>query len=147
MGPLTGLFASAFLSATLLPGSSEAALVALLAGTALEPWLLVAAATAGNVLGSMLNYAIGRGVERFRGRRWFPVDARRYDQAVGWYRRFGRWSLAFAWVPVVGDPLTVVAGALREDWRWVLALVTLGKLARYAAIAGLFGASAGLWAG
>ncbi|KAA2213305.1 DedA family protein [Pseudoroseomonas oryzae] len=140
MGLLFGLFASAFLSATLLPGSSEAALVALLAGTALPPWWLVAAATAGNVLGSVVNYGIGRGVERFRDRSWFPVAPRRYEQAVGWYRRFGRWSLLCSWVPVVGDPLTLVAGALREDWRVFLVLVTLGKAARYGAIAGAFAA-------
>ncbi|MFC3126493.1 YqaA family protein [Pseudoroseomonas globiformis] len=140
MSLLLGLFASAFLSATLLPGSSEAALLALLAASTIEPWLLVVTATAGNILGSCVNYAIGRAIERFRNRRWFPVEARRYDQAMGWYRRFGRWSLLASWVPVVGDPLTVVAGALREDWRVFLALVTLGKGARYAAIAGAFAA-------
>jgi membrane protein YqaA with SNARE-associated domain len=140
---LLGLFASAFLSATLLPGSSEATLVALLAGTTLPPWLLVLTATAGNVSGSAVNYGIGRGIERFRGGRWFPLDDRRYARAAGWYRRFGRWSLLFSWVPVVGDPLTVVAGALREDVRIFLLLVTLGKAARYAAVAGL----ARAWAG
>jgi len=135
-----GLFASAFLSATLLPGSSEAALLALLAAGAAEPWGLVTAATAGNVLGSVVNGVIGRGIERFRDRPWFPVSPRRFEQAVGWYGKWGRWSLLLSWVPIIGDPLTIVAGALRTDWRWFILLVTAGKAARYAAIAGLFAA-------
>jgi len=133
-GPL-GLFVSAFLSATLLPGSSEAALIALLALGQSDPVLLVAVATAGNVLGSVVNWALGRGFAHFSGRRWFPVDTRAYEQAVGWYNRFGVWSLLLAWLPVVGDPLTVVAGALRVGFWRFLALVTLGKAGRYIFIA------------
>lgn len=143
MGLLLGLFASAFLSATLLPGASEATLLGLLALGGHPAWLLVLVATGGNLGGSLVNYAIGRGVERFRHRRWFPVSPRRYDQAIGWYQRLGRWSLLLAWVPVIGDPLTLVAGALRADWRWFLLLVGAGKAARYGAIAGLHAAWTG----
>jgi membrane protein YqaA with SNARE-associated domain len=128
------LFASAFLSATLLPGSSEAALVALLAAGKGEPATLIAVATLGNVLGSAVNWAIGRFFARFRDRRWFPVTARSYDRAAAWYGRYGVWSLLFAWLPVVGDPLTFVAGALRTDFRLFLLLVTAGKAARYLVI-------------
>src|SRR5687767_932745 len=123
---LAGLFASAFLSATLLPGSSEAALLALLALGKSDWLLLVAVATAGNVLGSMVNWALGRFLVHFRDRRWFPIDPQSYARAEGWYNRFGVWSLLLAWVPIIGDPLTVVAGMLRVDWRWFVLLVTIG---------------------
>ena len=133
-GPL-GLFVSAFLSATLLPGSSEAALVALLALGRSDPVLLVAVATAGNGLGSVVNWAIGRFFAEFSERRWFPVSAAAFERATAWYGRFGVWSLLLSWVPVIGDPLTVAAGVLRVGlWRFV-ALVTIGKAARYAFIA------------
>jgi membrane protein YqaA with SNARE-associated domain len=125
------LSASTFLSATLLPGTSEVALVGFLAAGKGEPAALIAVATAGNVLGSAMNWVIGRFFPRFRDRRWFPVNARSYDRAVGWYGRYGVWSLLFAWLPVVGDPLSLVAGALRSDFRLFLLLVTVGKAARY----------------
>ena len=125
------LFASAFLSATLLPGSSETALIALLVSGKGDASLLITVATAGNVLGSVVNWIIGRFFAHFRDRRWFPVGERSYDRAVEWYGRYGIWSLLFAWLPVVGDPLTLVAGALRTDIRWFLPLVTVGKGARY----------------
>jgi membrane protein YqaA with SNARE-associated domain len=131
------LFASAFLSATLLPGSSEAALIGLLAAGQGSPAMLVAVATLGNVLGSLVNWVLGRFFSHFRDRRWFPIDRRNYDRAIGWYSRYGVWSLLFAWLPVIGDPLTVVAGVLRTDIRWFLLLVTVGKAARYLFIAGV----------
>lgn len=133
-----GLFLSAFTSATLLPGSSEAALLALLATGRGEVVPLVLAATAGNVLGSSVNWIIGRFFSTFRDRRWFPVTAQSYDRAVAWYRRYGTWSLLLAWLPVIGDPLTVAAGALRVDWLRFLILVSLGKAGRYAFLAAAF---------
>ena len=140
---LFGLFASAFLSATLLPGSSEVALIALLALGKHDPALLVTVATVGNVLGSVVNWALGLWFAHFSGRRWFPIDAKAYERAVGWYNRFGLWSLLFAWVPVIGDPLTAVAGALRVPLIRFVVLVTIGKAARYVfialALAGLTG--------
>jgi membrane protein YqaA with SNARE-associated domain len=129
------LFLSAFTAATLLPGSSEAVLTGLLVYGQGEPWLLIAVATVGNVLGSVVNWVLGRFLSAFRDRRWFPVSAGQYDRATGWYRRYGLWSLLFAWVPVVGDPLTVVAGALRVSLVPFVALVTVGKLTRYLFVA------------
>jgi membrane protein YqaA with SNARE-associated domain len=133
---LFGLFLSAFLSATLLPGSSEVALVALLAAGRSDPLWLVTIATAGNVLGSVVNWALGRYFAHFSGRRWFPIDARAYERAAGWCNKFGLWSLLFAWLPLIGDPLTAVAGALRVPFGRFVVLVTIGKAARYAFIAG-----------
>jgi len=133
-----GLFLSAFTSATVLPGSSEAALLALLAAGKGDVAVLVAVATAGNVLGSVVNWILGRGFAAFRDKSWFPMSAATYDKAVAWYARYGLWSLLLAWVPVIGDPLTVAAGALRVDLRWFVPLVTIGKAARYLFIAGAY---------
>lgn len=133
-----GLFVSAFLSATLLPGSSEAALIGLLAAGQGSPAALIAVATAGNVLGSAVNWVLGRFFSHFRDRRWFPVDERSYGRAISWYGRYGIWSLLFAWLPVVGDPLTLIAGVLRTDLRWFLLLVTAGKAARYLFLGAVF---------
>lgn len=134
---LGGLFLSAFLAATLIPGSSEALLTGLLLAGRGEPWILLTVATAGNVLGSLANWICGRFFAAFRDRSWFPVSQRRYDQATGWFRRYGLWSLLFAWLPIAGDPLTVAAGALRVRVLPFLVLVTVGKLARYLAVAAL----------
>lgn len=128
---LGGLFAIAFVAATILPAQSEAALVGLLVAGTHSPVLLVAVASLGNVLGAVVNWALGRGIERFRDRRWFPVSPSMLDRATGWYRRWGRWSLLLSWAPFGGDALTVAAGVLREPlWSFVL-LVTIAKTARY----------------
>jgi membrane protein YqaA with SNARE-associated domain len=130
-----GLFLAAFLAATLLPAQSEAVLAALLLSGDISPPLLVAVASAGNVAGSLVNYALGRGIERFRDRRWFPLPGPALARAQGWYARGGRWVLLLAWLPVVGDPLTFVAGVMREKWWVFLLLVSLGKASRYAVLA------------
>ena len=92
------------------------------------------AASLGNVLGSVVNWLLGRGIARFRDRRWFPVGPRALERAEAWYGRYGKWSLLLSWVPIIGDPLTVVAGALREPFPVFLALVTLAKVGRYLAL-------------
>ena len=130
-----GLFLAAFVAATILPMQSEAALVALLLAD-YPPLLLVAVASVGNVVGSVVNWLLGRGVERFRDRSWFPASPARLAQAERWYRRYGRWSLLMSWLPVVGDPLTVLAGVLREPFPVFLLLVGIAKVGRYVALAG-----------
>lgn len=125
------LFFSAFSAATLLPGSSEALLTGYIATEKGTPVLLLTAATVGNVAGSAVNWALGRFFLHFRDRKWFPVSERHYNQAVRWYDRFGLWSLLFAWLPIVGDPLTVIAGALRTRFGVFLLLVSIGKFGRY----------------
>ncbi len=130
-----GLFAIAFVAATILPAQSEAALVGLLVADAHSPVLLVAVASLGNVLGATVNWALGRGVERFRDAKWFPVRPAALDRATGWYRRWGRWSLLLSWAPIGGDALTVAAGVLREPLWSFLLLVTIAKTARYVALA------------
>ncbi len=130
-----GLFLAALMAATILPMQSEAALVGLLVTGAYPVWLLVVVASLGNVLGSLINWLLGRGIERFRGQRWFPVTSAALDRAQGWYRRYGKWSLLLSWLPVIGDPLTVVAGLAREPLLVFLALVTVAKAGRYAVLA------------
>ena len=129
-----GLFLSALVAATLLPAQSELLLAGRGASGSYEVWLLLLVATAGNVLGSAINWALGRYLMHFQDRRWFPVKPRQIEKATAWFQRFGAWSLLFAWLPLVGDPLTLAAGILRVDFRLFLLLVTLGKAGRYAAV-------------
>lgn len=139
---LSGLFAIAFIAATILPAQSEAAMVGLqMAGYPVV--LLVIVASIGNTLGAVVNWFLGRGIERCRDRRWFPASEKALARATRWYGKWGRWSLQLSWMPIGGDALTVVAGVLKEPiWSFVL-LVGIGKSARYiilaATTAGLFG--------
>lgn len=134
MSSLAALFLSAFGAATLLPLQSEALLVALLLQGTQTAGLLLAVATIGNVLGALVNWLLGRGLERFRERRWFPVSATALERAQRHYQSFGCWSLLLSWLPIVGDPLTLIAGVMREPlWRFLL-LVTLAKGGRYLAL-------------
>ena len=132
---LGGLFAIAFVAATILPAQSEAALVALLVASPISPVLLVAVASAGNVLGALVNWWLGRQLRLFRDKSWFPVGPAMLDRATGWYSRWGRWSLLLSWAPIGGDALTVAAGVLREPLWSFAALVTIAKTARYVALA------------
>lgn len=126
---LSAVFASSFLAATLLPGGSEAVLFATLR---LQPhlyWPAIALATAGNTLGGMTSYLIGRLLPgRERGHR-----------AMAWVRRYGSAALLLAWAPVIGDALCVAAGWLRVNWLAAAAFMALGKLARYLVVAAAAG--------
>jgi membrane protein YqaA with SNARE-associated domain len=132
-----GLFLAAFGAATLLPMQSEAVLVGLLLTDRYTAGALLAVATTGNVLGSTLNWLLGRSIEHYRHKRWFPVSDARLEQAQQAYQRFGRWSLLLSWVPIIGDPLTVVAGVMREPFWSFLLIVTLAKASRYLVLAAL----------
>ncbi|SDT07761.1 DedA family protein [Pseudomonas fuscovaginae UPB0736] len=126
-----GLFISAFGAATLLPLQSEAVLVALLWAKQHSAFALLCVATAGNVAGSLVNWVLGRYLEHWRDKAWFPVSDKQLARVQNTYHRYGRWSLLLSWVPVIGDPLTVVAGLMREPWWSFLAIVTVAKAARY----------------
>jgi membrane protein YqaA with SNARE-associated domain len=131
---LLGLFLSAFISATLVPMSSEVVLAALIAAKGWNVVLLVLVATAGNTLGSVVNWALGQFCLHWRDSRWFPISEAKLEQGSDWFRRFGTWSLLFAWLPVIGDPLTFAAGIARVRFPLFLALVLAGKLARYVVV-------------
>ncbi|MBN8760138.1 MAG: hypothetical protein BGO61_09700 [Thiobacillus sp. 65-69] len=128
------LFGSALLSSTLFPGGSEALLLYRLHQGA-DPFASVAVATAGNVLGSLITYGMGR-FGRQAVRRSGRAE-RQAARAERWFARWGQPALLLAWLPVVGDPLCLVAGILRVGAGRFLLLVGLGKLARYAALAWL----------
>lgn len=133
----TGLFTVAFVAATVFPLQSEAALVALLLDGQQPVWALIAVASMGNVLGSVVNWLLGRGIERFADRRWFPASPAALARAQRAYQRWGKWSLLLSWAPFIGDPLTVVAGVLREPLPMFVLLVTLAKVGRYVTLAWL----------
>lgn len=127
------LFVIGFVAATLLPASSEVLLLSLhqQGNDALGLWLV---ATAGNSLGSCVNWWLGTEIRRFKARRWFPVNPVQLSRAERHFNRYGYWSLLFAWLPIVGDPLTFMAGILRVKFSLFVVLVTTGKGMRYAAI-------------
>lgn len=91
----------------------------------------------GNILGSAVNWLLGRCCVRFQDKRWFPVKKEKLNKARTWYRTYGRWSLLLSWAPVIGDPLTLVAGLLREPFASFILIVGLAKLARYLVVAAL----------
>lgn len=132
-----GLFATALLAATLIPISSEVVLAALTAAQGFDIWLLVAVATTGNTLGSVINWLLGRYCLHWRDRSWFPIKPVTLERATERFNRYGIWSLLLAWIPIVGDPLTFVAGILGVRFPVFVVLVATGKAARYVAVAAL----------
>lgn len=124
------LFFTALIAATLFPASSEALLVILLQQE-YSPFLLWLAASTGNILGSCINWYLGRECLRWQDKKWFPVNAAQLARAQMQFQRYGLVSLLFSWLPVVGDPLTFVAGILRVRFWLFLLLVALGKSLRY----------------
>ncbi|KAF7787552.1 hypothetical protein PRUB_a4661 [Pseudoalteromonas rubra] len=131
------LFFSALISATLLPASSELLLSGLVVKQQGELFLLWLSATVGNVLGSVINYYLGTIISRVEDKRWFPVSKQAMGKAQRQFEKYGVYSLVFAWLPVVGDPLTLVAGVFRTRFSLFLLLVAVGKGLRYAVVIGL----------
>jgi len=125
-----GLFVAALLAASILPFGSELVLSALLF-TDLSPVLLVLFATVGNVLGSILNYALGYYLKAHRVKHYFKISDVRYSKLECFYEKYGLWTLLLAWVPILGDPITVLAGLLRLNIIWFVVLVSASKLLRY----------------
>ncbi|HHA1715243.1 DedA family protein [Enterobacter kobei] len=125
---LASLFASSFLSATLLPGNSEVVLVAMLLSGVSQPWLLVLIATMGNSLGGLTNVILGR---------FFPLrkTSRWQEKAVDWLKRYGAATMLLSWMPVIGDLLCLLAGWMRISWGPVLFFLCLGKALRYVLVA------------
>jgi membrane protein YqaA with SNARE-associated domain len=128
-----GLFIAAFLAATILPLSSEIVLSTLLL-SGLSPNALVIIATIGNVLGSLVNYALGYWASLEIVKKWLKISEQELVKAEQRFVKYGLFLLLFAWVPIVGDPLTVVAGVLRIRLLWFVILVAVGKLIRYVII-------------
>ncbi len=136
------VFASAFLAATILPFYSEVAVVAAVINdySPVAVWL---SASVGNTLGAVVNAVIGRLLPRPRIGRLLGVSEKRFNQAQRGFQRFGKWSLLLAWLPIIGDAITVVAGIMRTPWLAFVLLVFAGKSTRYAVVIWLALKSAG----
>ena len=131
---LTGLFAAAFVAATLIPFQSEIIFVALQMKSVAPVWVLIAVASVGNTLGSFVNYFIGLGTKRFERHPRFPITPDKMLRAENWYARWGVWTLLLSWAPV-GDVITVMAGVMRTPF-WLFALlVGIAKTGRYVVLA------------
>ncbi len=137
LGVYGGLFLLSFLAATFLPAQSELGLIGLvLTGDYSLLWLIAVAST-GNTLGAAVNWLLGRFIDRFSDRKWFPITPAQMDRACSWYRKYGQWSLLLSWAPFIGDPLTLAAGVLREPFGRFLLLVAIAKTGRYIVVAAL----------
>ncbi len=136
MSAYLGLFSISFLAATIIPAYSEVALAGLLSA-GYDPLALWAWATAGNTLGAVLNWVIGRYLLHFQDRRWFPVRLGSLERAQSWFQRYGVWSLLLTWAPILGDALTFVAGLMRVRFDIFVSLTAIGKGLRYAIVLGL----------
>jgi len=125
------LFLSAFGAATLLPLQSEAVLLGLLVQGKQSAVLLIAVASLGNILGSCVNWYLGLKIEHYKNKKWFPVSADKMLKAQKTYQKYGYWSLLLSWVPIMGDPITLVAGLLKENLVRFLLMVSIAKIGRY----------------
>ncbi|MEN0040731.1 MAG: YqaA family protein [Pseudomonadota bacterium] len=130
-----GMFLSAFVAATLFPAQSEFVLIALIKSGEWSVFWLVVVASVGNTLGSVFNYIIGRATGAFSSAWWFPVSEASLKKGEVWYHRYGRWSLLLSWAPIIGDPLTVIAGFLKEPIGSFILLVAIAKTMRYVTLA------------
>ena len=133
------LFTISFLAATVLPFSSEFTLAGLIATSNYDNSFLLIVASLGNVLGSVVNWAVGFYSRNLTKKKWFPFKDKQIENSSKWFSKFGKWSLLFAWVPIIGDPLTLVAGLLRVRFLDFIILVAFGKVSRYLIVFYLMG--------
>lgn len=128
---LVFLFVAAFAAATFFPAQSEIMLVALHTKGVYSSLVLISVASVGNVLGSVVNWVLGRYLLHFQDRKWFPFKTKKLEKATRFYQKYGVWTLLCAWMPFIGDPLTLIAGIFRTNIGLFILLVTIGKVARY----------------
>ena len=133
------LFIISFLAATILPFSSELTLAGLIIASNYDKLLLLIVASFGNVTGSAVNWALGFYSRNLTTKKWFPFKETQIEKSSQWFRKFGKWALLFAWVPIIGDPLTLVAGLLRVRFLDFIILVAFGKVSRYLIVFYLMG--------
>ena len=133
------LFIISFLAATILPFSSELTVAGLMATSSYDNLLLLIVASLGNILGSVVNWALGFYSRNLTTKKWFPFKETQIERSSKWFDKFGKLSLLFAWVPIIGDPLTLVAGLLRVRFLDFIILVAIGKVSRYLIVFYLMG--------
>ena len=132
------LFISAFGAATLLPLQSEAVLLGLFAEGSHSVFALIVIASIANVLGSCVNWWLGLKIEKYKNKKWFPVSEEKMIQAQNIYQKYGSWSLLLSWMPIIGDPITLIAGLLKEKFLRFLVIVSVAKTGRYIFIYWIF---------
>ena len=125
------LFLSSFFAATLLPAQSEAVLSFQLASNKEDLIYLLMIATSGNVLGALVNWYLGKFFLHYKEKKWFPIKEDKLAKGEKYYKKYGRVSLLLSWMPIIGDPITFVAGVLKEPLWSFLILVTIAKGLRY----------------
>ena len=125
------IFFISFLAATIFPFSSELTLIGLLNTGFYSSFILISTASLGNILGSIFNWLLGFYLLKYINKKWFPFKQNQINMASNRFSKYGVWSLLFAWLPVVGDSLTLIAGILRVNFLKFLILVTVGKVSRY----------------
>ena len=120
-----------FLAATILPFSSEVVLTTMYLSNSFETSFLLIFASIGNILGSITNWYLGKKITIFQHRKWFPVSPDQLSRSQKYFQKYGLWSLLLAWVPIIGDPLTLLAGVLKVRFGIFFLLVSISKISRY----------------
>ena len=120
-----------FLAATILPFSSEVVLTTMYLSNSFEPYFLLIFASIGNIMGSITNWYLGKKITLFQNRKWFPVSREQLERSRQYFQKYGLWSLLLAWVPIIGDPLTLLAGVLKVRFGIFFVLVSISKISRY----------------
>ena len=120
-----------FLAATILPFSSEVVLTTMYLSNSFEPYFLLIFASIGNIMGSITNWYLGKKITLFQNRKWFPVSPDQLERSREYFQKYGLWSLLLAWVPIIGDPLTLLAGVLKVRFGIFFVLVSISKISRY----------------
>ena len=119
------LFIVSFLAATIFPFSSELTLASLLNTDIYNSLLLISTASLGNILGSVFNWLLGFYLLKYINKKWFPFKQDQINKASKRFSKYGVWSLLFAWLPVFGDPLTLVEEKLVGIFLYTLYLTSL----------------------
>jgi membrane protein YqaA with SNARE-associated domain len=136
----TGMFIASLLAGSVLPFSSEAVMVGLMAA-GLDPWLLALYGTIGNVIGSMVNYWVGHMGKTEWFERYLHVKPRDMERAERFMAGRGALMGFFAFLPVIGSAITILLGLMRANLLITFLAVTAGKIVRYLILiygAGLF---------
>lgn len=120
-----------FLAATILPFSSEVVLTTMYLSNSFEPYFLLIFASIGNIIGSITNWYLGKKITLFQNRKWFPISPDQLERSRKYFQKYGLWSLLLAWVPIIGDPLTLLAGVLKVRFSIFFLLVSISKISRY----------------
>ena len=125
------LFLISFLAPTIFPLSSKLTLIGLLKSGSNNSHLLIDISSLGNILGSVFNWFLGFYLLKYINKKWFSFKQNQINFASKRFNKFGIWSLLFSWLPVIGYPLTLIAGILRVNFLLFLILVTIRKTSRF----------------